>query len=102
MPKVTLLAEPWTNYTLIHGMASYEFHGGEPLDVPVHAALICSKKRDQKGNCLFKIDDMPEVVEHACVVDTTKINNAVEQNVIKTRHSIAFVQPRLMRKGICL
>ncbi len=63
MPKVTLLADKWQNHLLIFGKAQYNFFGEKPQVVPVNIALICRDKKKSTGEPLFKVEDIPEVVE---------------------------------------
>jgi hypothetical protein len=101
MPKVTLLSPAGTNYMLAHGVAMHEFRGQISKEVPVAVALICAKKKTPDGKeCLFKVENLPEVVDHECVVPPQA--KSVEQNVVLARQAISFVQPKLMGSEICL
>jgi hypothetical protein len=62
LPKVTLLGSPGNTFVLVYGAKMFEFEAGKSRRVPVPIALLARKKQDRKGNPLFKIADMPEIV----------------------------------------
>jgi len=82
MPKVTLLAGEWGNYTLAFGKGLFEFRGGSPMDVPVAVALEAAK-RISKGKPLFKVEGLPKIVEGLGkdAGDITPESDLVQQNV---------------------
>lgn len=64
MPKVTLLAEPWADYTFNYGKGEFSFEGGKPKnDVPVAVALKLQKKMKKNGTPLFKVEKLPRIVK---------------------------------------
>jgi len=64
MPKVTLLKEQWSSYSLAFGKGMFSFQGGETVnDVPVAVALELQKRKDQDGSPLFKVSGLPRIVE---------------------------------------
>jgi len=65
MPKVTLLRPETKDYTIVRGTTSITFIGGQPKDVSVAVALT-AKKILAKGKSLFKIEDVPELIQ-SCV-----------------------------------
>jgi hypothetical protein len=62
LPKVTLLGAPGNTYIITYGAKMFEFHSGKGVRVPVSVALLAQKKKDRKGNPLFSIAGMPEIV----------------------------------------
>jgi hypothetical protein len=61
--KVTLLGKPGNTYTLVHGQKSYMFGAGSPRKVPLVVALIAKKKMDRRGNPIFRVEELPEIIE---------------------------------------
>ena len=62
MPKVTLLQPPYKDYTIYYGKGGFRFEGGKAKEVPVAVALLCKKKKTAKGDPLFSVAKMPEIV----------------------------------------
>jgi len=62
MPKVTLQKDEYSSYSFAFGMTMFSFAGGRPKEVPVPVALELAKKKDEKGNPLFVVSDMPKIV----------------------------------------
>lgn len=75
MPKVTLLAEPWQNYTVPMGKRIFTFEGQKARDVPTAVALFCANKKDEKGKKIFKVTGLNNIV--------TPASPAPKQNVEK-------------------
>ncbi len=86
MPKVTLLADEWESYSMAFGKRMFEFHGGQPVDVPVAVALEAKKRVTREKQPLFRVEELPEII--APQSDTSQ----VEQNVVrqdgKARHLV--------------
>lgn len=63
MPKAILLGDREDTYLYRYGVKAFEFSGGVPMDVPVAVALALQRKVGRKGDPLFQIENVPEVVE---------------------------------------
>lgn len=63
MPKVTLLREPFQDYTMYLGRKEFRFVGGEGKEVPVAVALECQRRNDIATDPLFQVEDVPCVYQ---------------------------------------
>ena len=63
--KVTLLGKPGSTYTIMYGSKSYMFAAGYSRKVSVVIALEARKRKDGKGQPLFEVEDLPEIVQPA-------------------------------------
>lgn len=63
MPKVTLLSAEGSRYDMMFGTAKYVFRGGRSALVPVAVAIACKKRLNAKGKPLFKVEEMPTIIE---------------------------------------
>jgi hypothetical protein len=63
MPKVTLLMEPYQDYTVAHAGGTTQFFGEKPRRCSVSVALRCKGMKKPDGSPLFKVEDMPTIVE---------------------------------------
>lgn len=68
-PKVTLIGKKGNTYSIVYGQRIFEFTAGIKKRVPVVIAIEAGKKRDRKGNLMFKVEGMPEVIEKASPVE---------------------------------
>jgi len=99
MPKVTLLLDRWSNYTLAFGKGTFDFRGGRPKEVPVAVALEASKRKTDDGKPIFKVEDLPDIIEPHSVTEGD-VQGPAEQNVaveesMKARHLIDKSQSSL-------
>jgi len=81
MPKVTLLEDEWSTYTIPYGKAEFVFRGGKPKEVPPAVALFCKSREKADGSPQFKVEDMPEVVSPAKAQDAT-CSDASQEGVL--------------------
>jgi hypothetical protein len=77
--KVTLLGKPGSTYTIMYGSRDYMFAAGYPRKVPVAIALEARKRKDGKGQPLFGVEDLPEIVQPAPPPATKTIDQAGHQ-----------------------
>jgi len=67
MPKVTLLRDEWSDYMLVVGTNTIRFVGKKPKEVSPAVAIACEKRNEGLRKPLFRIEDMPDVVERKSV-----------------------------------
>lgn len=85
-PKATLLSTAGKDYILPYGRKSYFFKAGITQEVPVAVALLLEKKRNRKGEPIFEIERMPEIVEAAEV----RVPEVPDQNEPVTTGQMKF------------
>lgn len=85
-PKATLLGTAGMDYILAYGRQSYFFKAGKPAEVPVAVALILEKKVDRKGQPLFEIERMPEIVD----TEEVRVPEVPDQNEPVTTGQMQF------------
>lgn len=62
LPKVTLLGAQGNTYVIVYGAKMFPFEAGKGVRVPVPIALLAGKKRNKKGEPLFSVSGLPEIV----------------------------------------
>jgi len=95
MPKVTLLADEFSEHMFIFGRRSFSFKGGQPVEVPVAVALALKPKTKKLGKSkkrapLFLIEELPEIVEPKGT-DSKKIDVVVQQNVDENSRQLSIM-----------
>jgi hypothetical protein len=60
MPRIALLKKPNQTHFVSDGARMWEFHGGQAETVPSEVAEICLSKKDDRGNPLFALRDVPD------------------------------------------
>lgn len=64
MPVAEYLGSKGSDYTMVVGAGVFKFTAGEPKEVSPAVALRLGKVTDGQDQPLFRIDEMPEIVEH--------------------------------------
>ena len=83
MPKVTLLADDWCTRSVMFGKATFDFAGGVTRKIPSAVALHCSKQKAEDGSDIFKVEDLPKVLD-----DVT--HGHIKQNVVLSPRQLRF------------
>jgi hypothetical protein len=97
-PKVTLLLEAWCDYTLVAGKRRFVFTGGVPREVSPAVAILLSKRKDSRGNPLFKIEDLPTIVIPVQSTPTIAPIEPVAHNAVPVKQNDLgwFIQESLL------
>lgn len=87
-PKVTLLRKATCVHTVIFGRKKCAFTGGVPTMVRPAIALYLKNQKKEDGSNLFKVTDLPTIVESA------KATTAVVVKATKTPKEVSKPRPK--------